>query len=633
MIDAIDNNESSLIEDLCRQGADSLDRPSRLILRAIKKSNAETVKALLANLDNTEKMDKHAVLTCAAVRGDAEVLQLVVQFIGVAKISPHLSMALLTKAAEKGHTEIVRVVLGLRHTYTRDNLRPSQSPLHSAAAAGHDEIVSLILEHPLAHYSAACFDEAVRAAVANGAESTAKLLLERGTCNGQWVKRSKMLKQASQKGLDVSVPSLSGENFTPLVDSRGRAFRNGFHHAVFANDIDKIRRYLQQGADINQLVRNWGTAIQVAARKGHISAARFLLDQGAKASIEGGRYGTALAAAAANNHLELVRMLLAAGCNPSVKSKSIIGDYVGSHRIYCEDFTPLHWAAYRLHKEIVQILLAAEADIQSTTSTGHSPLHAAASKERYSGNASKDRAPVIQLLLEHGADAKAKDSLGDTPLHMVVFRGEHGPTLDGGEVLEAAKILIQYGADPEEPNYKGVNPRQIALDEGVDVTLWSLEVFGSDNPRAKEQLSNNESGTKAPAAHSVKQGLMRTTSTSADAGPSTLKLEPTVDSSNVYSTGEKSSSFTATPPASERLGNLEMDNSLFINPWADEDHQLEATAQLPNPVWNLQNCHSCGKEDLRLCSCCGVLQSLCRVFWEPDVSEAWKCEDCSLARI
>ena len=74
----------------------------------------------------------------------------------------------------------------------------------------------------------------------------------------------------------------------------------------------------------------------------------------------------------------------------------------------------------------------------------------------------------------------------------------------------------------------------------------------------------------------------------------------------ISSTGERSCTFTATPPASERLGNPEMDNSLFNNPWADEDQQLEATVHQPAPAWNLQNCLFCGKEeDIHLCSGCG----------------------------
>jgi ankyrin repeat protein len=621
LIDAIDNNESSLIEDLCRQGANSPDRPSGLIQRAVKKSNAKTVEALLAHLGNTEERDLHAVLTCAAIRGDTEVLQLLIESIGAANITSNHSMYLLVKAAEKGHTEAVRVIFSLRHTYTEKNLNPCWSPLHSAAAAGHDETVSLILEHPLAHYSAACFDAAVRAAMANGAESTVQLLLERGTCNDKWVEGSTALKQALQKGLDVSVPSLSGENLAILVDSEGRVSRNGFQNAALANDIEKIKRYLQQGADIHQLGGQIGTALQAAASKGHLTTARFLLDQGANATAEGGKYGNALAAATANNHIELVHMLLAAGCNPSVMSNSRIYAAIGQNYESQMDFTPLHWAAFRQHKEAVLTLLSAKADIQKMTSRGYSPLHAAVFRDYSFRGKAKDRAPMIQLLLEHGADAKAKDSFGNTPLHMLVYRKQHFRHFDIGEAPGVAKILVQYGADPDEPNKKGVTPRQTALDADNDVRLRILEVFGSYNERAKAvdslqltptahaQLSKNESGTKAPAAHSFDQGLMRTTSTSADVGPSSLKLEPTVESSNVYSTGERSTSFTATPPASERLVNPEMDNSLFINPWADEDQQLEATSQQPASVWDLQNCPVCGKEDQEafgFCSGCDV---------------------------
>jgi ankyrin repeat protein len=623
LVDAIDSNESSLIEDLCCQGKNSLDRPSGIIMRAIKKSNAQTVKTLLAHLGGAEKMEKRVVLACAATRGDAEVLQVIMESIGLANIDMNLSMPLLRSAAQNGHTDAVRVIFALNHTYSSISVSPCWSPLHAAAAGGHNEIVSLILQQPVAYYTAGCFDAAVRAAAANGAESTVKLLLEAGSHNNGWMAKSKFLKKASQKGPGGSVPYISGEYLVPLVNSKGKAFRNGLQNAALANDVDKIKRYLQQGADIDQIAGENGTAIQAAARKGNVSAARFILDQGAKAAIEGGKHGNALAAAAANNHPELVHMLLAAGCNPSIKSRHLshwrgYGPWNRS-KTY-QDLTPLHWAAHGKHTEIVQILLGAKADIQTTTSNGYTPLHSAVfPSERSKWKAMQERLPVVRLLLEYGADVKTRDANGDTPLHLIRYRTEYHIPVDLEEALGVAKILIQYGADLDEPNEEGVTPRQTALDVEGDVKPRILEVFTFYNqvakavnglhltPSAEAQSSESDSGTEAAEAQLFDQNLMLTISTSPDAGPSSPKWESTIPSSGTYSTGQSSLTFTSTPPASERLGNPEMENSLFNNPWADENQQLEATVQQPASVWNLQNCHFCGKEDqetFRFCSGC-----------------------------
>jgi ankyrin repeat protein len=605
LIDAVDNNESSLVEDLCRQGADSPDRPPGLILRALRKSNAETVKALIKHLGSAEEMNEFDVLICAAVRGDVEVLQLIIESIGTANIDKRLSMSLLRKAAAKGHTEAVRIIYGLHHTYERYQMRPCVSPLHDAAAAGHCETVSLILEHLNEHYTAEFFDAAVRAAMANGAESTVKLLLERGTDNIQWVAESKLLKKASRNGLDISVASLSGGYFAPLVDSKGKAFRNGLQNAALANDIDKIKRFLQQGANIDQLGGENGTAIQAAARKGHVATARFLLDQGAKATVEGGKYGNALAAAAANNHLELVHMLLAAGCNPSMKSRHKTARWNGSgpwrKSMLYQNLTPLHWAAHGKRREIVQILLAAKADIQATTENGYTALHAAVFMEEYLSvkkerKALKERLPLVRLLLEHGADAKARDHIGDTPLHVILNSTRPGLQVSG-EVFEVAMILIQYGASLDESNEKGVTPRQIASgesDEDLDTLIPTTNgpkvlmpgISSLVTPTAHAQLSDSAYVTKTPEAHSFDQSLTLTTSASSDTRPLSPKLEPTTTFLNGYSTGESSVAFTAIPLTDERPGYLGMDNSLLINPWADENPRFQATGRQLDPGWN-----------------------------------------------
>jgi ankyrin repeat protein len=92
--------------------------------------------------------------------------------------------------------------------------------------------------------------------------------------------------------------------------------------------------------------------------------------------------------------------------------------------------TPLHWAAWKGHAEIVQILLDAGADMQAKNENGHwgnTPLHAAAH-----GN----QAAAARVLIASGADVNAKDSFGQTPLaHTAIHKA-----------TAAAKALKEAGA-------------------------------------------------------------------------------------------------------------------------------------------------------------------------------------------
>ena len=80
---------------------------------------------------------------------------------------------------------------------------------------------------------------------------------------------------------------------------------------------------------------------------------------------------------------------------------------------------------------VAQVLLTHHADANACNEGDWTPLHLASAH---------GHPKVIRLLIEHGADVDPKDIIGETPLY-VSSNGDIG-------TMEAAQVLLEYGADP-----------------------------------------------------------------------------------------------------------------------------------------------------------------------------------------
>ena len=114
-----------------------------------------------------------------------------------------------------------------------------------------------------------------------------------------------------------------------------------------------------------------------------------------------------------------VKSLLHQGADPNAK----IGDD--------EDYnTPIHAAAEAGNSEIMQILVATGADIESKDREGRTPLIDAASREHLD---------TVKTLLELGAEVNAKTKEGKTAMALVKEGG-------GFPVEDVLKVLKEVGA-------------------------------------------------------------------------------------------------------------------------------------------------------------------------------------------
>ena len=136
--------------------------------------------------------------------------------------------------------------------------------------------------------------------------------------------------------------------------------------------------------------------------------------------------------------------------------------------------TPLHFAALKDHKEIVELLIAAGADVNAKNKNGYTPLDMADDVEGIAallrkhggkhgtihGAAAGGDTEGVKEFLAAGTDVNAKDYFGDTPLD-----DANGETADllrkhGGKTGEELKAEgkptdpVAEAAQPEPPTAK-----------------------------------------------------------------------------------------------------------------------------------------------------------------------------------
>lgn len=114
----------------------------------------------------------------------------------------------------------------------------------------------------------------------------------------------------------------------------------------------------------------------------------------------------------------------------------------GGWRVF--GWTPLHWAAAKGHKDVVELLLANKADADATESFGWTPLHWAANN---------GRRDVVELLLASKANVNSNNNNGGTPLHWAETKG-HRDVVD---------LLLAKGADANARDNKGRTALQMAM--------------------------------------------------------------------------------------------------------------------------------------------------------------------------
>jgi len=132
------------------------------------------------------------------------------------------------------------------------------------------------------------------------------------------------------------------------------------HQAAAKGDLKKVRKLVEEGADVNARDNIGYTPLHYAASYGHLDVARLLLEEGADVNARDNAGWTPLHWAAAYGHVDVARLLVERGADVNAR------DNIG--------YTPLHYAASYGHLDVARLLIESGADINARDDRGRTPL-------------------------------------------------------------------------------------------------------------------------------------------------------------------------------------------------------------------------------------------------------------------
>jgi ankyrin repeat protein len=152
--------------------------------------------------------------------------------------------------------------------------------------------------------------------------------------------------------------------FVIILSSIGYAVGEPLHEAAKKGDLDQINRLIEEGITVDSLDENNNTPLYIAVGQGHKDVAKLLILKGANVNVVCWRGYTPLhwAAAALGGESELAELLIAEGANIDAVgykelAELLISKGANVNAIDNKGRTPLDWANYSRHKDLMELLI------------------------------------------------------------------------------------------------------------------------------------------------------------------------------------------------------------------------------------------------------------------------------------
>jgi len=240
---------------------------------------------------------------------------------------------------------------------------------------------------------------------------------------------------------------------TAVVGEVSRGYSTALLFAVSAGSLECVKLLLDGGASVDETAPDGASALVIAAHGGYRVVSNLLLDRGANPNLVGAGY-TALHAAVLRGDAELVKNLLAHGARVDAALQHGTATVrAGSGFVLPENLTgatPLLLASKFLELDICRLLIARGANTRATLSDGTTAMMLAAGllsqgplfdrRGRITVLRTGDEPAALEavkLLVERGLDPNAVNERGETALHGAAARG----------YAQVVKLLVDRGAN------------------------------------------------------------------------------------------------------------------------------------------------------------------------------------------
>jgi uncharacterized protein len=190
------------------------------------------------------------------------------------------------------------------------------------------------------------------------------------------------------------------------------------------------------------------------------------------------------------------------------------------HQAQPDGSTPLHWAVYRVDRELVTALLRRGAKADVVNKYGASPLAEAARVANVE---------LAGMLLEAGANANVSNEDGQTPLMLTARTGivpmarllvQHGANVNLRETYRDQSALMWAAAEGHAEMVEFLVSQKAELDVRAKATDWETQI--SSEPRVQYRPT----GGLTPLLYAARAGCLRCVTAIAAAGANLDKPNP-----------------------------------------------------------------------------------------------------------
>ena len=424
----------------------------------------------------------HTPLILAAMFNNMEALSLLMEYNVDVFMFNKRQVSAIHMAAYNGNVEIVKILLKAGVPPDHHDPVTKFTPLMTAASSNQEEVVYLLIRNGAdKDFQNTEGYSALMLACYAGSTLSALVLLESEANPNLKTKGNQLLnKEGGETALNLACQSMGlmydedveglvklllKYNADPNISSDSGT--TPLMIACYFKHHKVVHLLLQSGANVNLQADHHidnGTTLLVASKNNDITLVLLLLSANADVNVQDAKGRTALYWACRYGNDEMIKRLLKAKADPKIctlQRESPLALYtISRHKksstvvallksgadpnVLNPFFTPLHAACASGHKDIVQLLLKAKANVNALDRYGNTPLYNAARS---------GFEQLVEQLLSAGADIEIEKNLeGWTPVFIAAARGHLG----------IVKFLVENGANIKRNRY-GETPQAIAV--------------------------------------------------------------------------------------------------------------------------------------------------------------------------